>query len=613
VDVRRKFDSIRAPFDALFREFDEDERYVDGEYANSLIPDKWADDGIEPTVMPTAFDAVDNAANHILTSPRISVPVRPVFKNREEEVALADRKRAFLQAWWRNVAIHQGDPLKRATKSLIMGKMVLKKTIDWNLIPPCEPDATPNEKRAWRRKLEKIGRSKFIWKLEYVPRDTVYEDPSSPHDPRWVYEKYDIRVEDALELWGDAKLDNGKTLDETYTTDDADTKIQYMEYWEKPKGESRGRFVVFINEHCVHDSDNPYSWETPLSDDDTKDYDGYVPYAIEDPGWGEITKDYDPSKRYMSLIRPLRSLFRAETRQLTEVEAWLRLNLWSPIIGTNIPTQEDGEAPYTHGPGAFWPIDAESGQALDVLKMGEAPATAFQFMQKVQNTADRSSKFGALGGQRQAGVSTATENDTLMRNAAVKLSGPTDALRRAAVKINMWVLQDIELVIEAPITLYNSLEYGPSEITLKPKDINGFYMTDVQFETSDEASLNRANARLWADLYRTFPGLSERYAMMKAGIENPTDVQDERFIEELSRMEPMMQVAALLALTGLGDQADVVRRNFESTLAQPEQPRNPGDAGMLTQVDEQGIPQEAIVSEARQDFVLGTQAQEMFR
>ena len=612
----RKFDSIRAPYEALFRSFDEDDMFVRGDFAKQIIPDKWADDGLEPTVMPTAVDAVDNATDHILTDPKISVPMRPVNKDREAERQIADNKRAFLQSWWRTVAVEQGDPLRRGKRSLIMGKMVLKKSIDWSLIPPLKPDATPPEKRAWKRKLERIGRSKFIWKLEFVPKNTIYEDPVTPHDPRWTFEKYKIRVEDAVEMYGDASMENGRTLSDIYNEGDANTELEYLEYWTKPRGKDTGKYCVFIEGTKVHESVNPYHWETPISEPDDPDYDGYIPYFIEDPGWGEITSDFDPSRRYVSIIKPLHSLLRAETRQITEVEAWLRLYMWKPVIGTNLPEQEDGEAPFTLGPGAFWNIDAESGQNIDVLQFGEAPATVFQFLGKVQNAADRSTKFGALGGQPQRGVTTATESDQLIRNAATKLNGPLEALRRVVIKISRTVLQDIDKVLEAPVTLYGSTETGPSEVTLKPSDINGFYGVDAQLETSDEAMLNARNARLWADLYRIFPGLSERTAMGKAGIENPTDEQDERFIEDLSRMEPMMQVAALLALTGIGQQAEVVRQAFEQQIAsggQPPAQGGAGDAGFMTNVDEMGNPVEAGRTEARDQFVQQAQPEAFFR
>ena len=157
---------------------------------------------------------------------------------------------------------------------------------------------------------------------------------------------------------------------------------------------------------------------------------------------------------------------------------------------------------------------------------------------------------------------------------------------------------DIEHVLETEVTLYGSFSNTPSETTLKPSDIDSYYYTNVTFETTDETMINARKARLWADLYRIMPGLSERTAMDKMGIDDPTQEQDERSIEDLMRSPAMANVQTLVALAGLGEIGQEVMRIMGAQ--DPSNPQQPmGDEQALTTVDELGNPTEPIVSDAR--------------
>ena len=74
-----------------------------------------------------------------------------------------------------------------------------------------------------------------------------------------------------------------------------------------------------------------------------------------------------------------------------------------------------------------------------------------------------------------------------VRNAASKLQGPINALRSAIMVINRWVFQDIENIIESPVTVYGGMKGAPSSIEIAPKEIGGFYESYVELDTSDQA------------------------------------------------------------------------------------------------------------------------------
>lgn len=528
------FDSVRKEYGPLLEDFKEDERFIRGDYGKDVLPEDWEDQGMkEPIKFPTITDAIDNATDHILTTPNITVPIRPTETGQDHERSLAEDKRWFLDMFWDHVFQNQGDPLGRVKKSIIKGKGVLKLEIDWQNLPVLPDDPTKKQKAKYRRDLIKAAKDRFLWNVTVVPKATVFEDKANPHAPSFLFEEFEITVAEALrrfpELEGDIR-----------DRDPMET-VNYLEYWSLPHGTDPGKYIQWIDHERTHTAVNPYSWETNLSTKEVPDFTGYIPYAIGDPGWGDVDEKNDPFDRYVSLTRYMRSTTEAETRQATVVEMGLRMGVFEPIVTTDMPEAEDGTKQLKFGPGQVW--NKTGDQNIEVLKLGEPISLSqFQWLSKVQDINDRHSKFGALGGTPQRGVDTATEADQNSRNAATKLSGPINAIRRMIQTINAWVLMDVPFVFEAPITMFGGVENAPSEVTLMPRDLKrGPFLTNVQLETSDEAALKLRDARTWLDIAQSAP-LSFKTAMRMAGINNPAEEMRERMLEDLGRSPEVVQL-----------------------------------------------------------------------
>lgn len=577
---RAMFDDVQARYSTLRAEFVKDEGYITGdEYRQQLIPADPEDGSYEPTMPPTAYEAVENACNHILTTPRTRVPVRPTTQGVETQRQIAETRQVFHDMWWHRVFEDQGDPLRRATKSLVKGKAVLKKEIRWDLLP--DPDTMT--KQQFRKAVEKAGKHRFLWTLRVVPKETVYEI-GDPWDPDGVYEAYQVTVLDAKKRWPNhaalqTHIEGMQPLD----------TVDYIEYWSRPNGSDPGKFIQWVDEERVHDAENPYSWESPLSTDDKPDYDGYIPYVIGDPGWGDVDASNKPETRYISLVKPIRSVAVAEARYLTSLDTWLRMYVWPVIKSFNGAALDKDGTPRKVGPAQIWDMRRtgdESDQDMEVMPWGEAPVTLMQGLSRVYQYIDGVTKLGSLGGVPQRGVDTATEADMNVRNAQAKLSGIVSALQRVVVVLNRQVLQDIEKVLEVPVTLYGAVGHVASEVTVKPRDINGYWYTEVELSTSDEAALNLRNARTWADLTGVLP-VSFRTAMEKAGIANPTAEMDERILEDLEKSPQAMQVLLLAMLAGQKELGEVVASAFRRSL--------------------EGNPQAGAPETSRPDFVAGDQ------
>lgn len=574
-----RFLRLKDKWAALRAEFDKDEALIDQHYGADMIPDDWADDGLKPTLPPTASDAIENAADHILTFPRVFVPARPVTENIVQAQDTAERLRQFFSLFWGRV-FEDGDPLGQGKKSLIKGMLVLKMEIRWDVIP--EPPEVVDD--AYRRKIRAVTSREFPWKITVVPKETVVADPNDTWNPRYVYEEYEIDAEVAIE-----RFPNLPQHLKNMAISDPYTKLAYVEMWTLPRGNDPGKYVVWVDGERVHDERNPYSWQ----DADEK-WHGYVPYLIGHPGWGDVDKDAAPEKVFVSAIRRARSVITSEARFLTELESWLRMYVWPTLNTKNMPDSEDAQIRL--GPGGH--IDRTEDQEVGVLTWGDVPAGLLQGLARVNAYVDQSTKFGTLGGIAQRGVDTASEADQNVRNASTKLSGPVNMLRRMVMRMNAWALMDIEHVLEVPVTVTGAVQNTPGDVTVKPSDIRGYYYTMVEMETSDEAALNLRTARVWGDMYRILPGLKEATVMEKVGINNPTEEQDGRAVEDMLRSAPFQQVLLLMGLAGMGEQAQAVQQALQSVLPQvlggKSAPGQPGvnSAGLLTegQGDGTGAP-----------------------
>ena len=557
--LRKRFDALRDEvYKDYINEVEEDTRFYELEFAQDTVPEEWTGKGIKPVVPPTAYNAIENAADHILTTPRIRVPVRPTEENQREEQTVAERKRAALRFFWQLVEVEEGDPLSAGTKSLVKdGKIVLKKLIRWNLIPD-EVDENP------------IGLDGFVWDITSIPGETVFEDPDRPHDPWFVYETFQVRVRTAKARYPDATgpWRNKKDTD----------LVPVVEYWEKPKGKSQGRFVVWIDETAVVDEINPYHWQTNRHTRRKPDFTGYVPYHIRPSGWGETKAELNPEKLYVGLLRRMRSLLTTQASHMTDATTQLKISTFPPTIGTGVTEDQKLEV----GPGKMIRL-TDPQQKLEILRWPELQASLFQMLSLIQDQANQLSKLGSLGGTPLSGVDTATEADQIVRNAAAKLVRPVNALRALVTAVNKQMLQDIDLVLAQPVTLFGSPDVGAATVTLRPEDIDGFYQTTVELGTTDQAALDGANSRLWIDAYRSLPGLSEETAMENMGVQDPQAEMMQREEENIFRSPQHQQLRVLASLIAMGDAGNEILEATRRQMAQnPDEmggePEGTGDA-----------------------------------
>lgn len=512
-----RFSRLQAQVFATYQKnIGEDDKYYRKDFEASILPREWKDDGHKSVIPPTGHLAVEAASEHILSTPKIHRPPMPMDIGDFEAAAAADKVQQALKFWWHNAFI-SGDPLGVGKKKVVKdGRMVLKVEVRWDIV---QPGALV------------YGKNEWPWRVKVCANETVLEDPDNPFDPGYIYETYQIRVDEAKRLFPEAK---GEWRNEKRNPTDT---VRYVEYYARPMKESKGKRIVWIENERVIDGVNPYYYVCGVDERGRDTYDGFVPYAIAPSGWGDVDSKNMPHDRYVGILRFMHDILEAEASQATAALAQLKISTFPPIKQWGVTA--DKEHPFRFGPAAVMRFTGDkTTQDMEVMGLPNLPAGVLDMLNRTHQWANELSRFNTLGGGAQRGVDTATEADLNTRNASSRLTGPVAGLTGAITRVNAMILKTIELILEAPVVLYGASDAGPGAVVLRPEDIDGFYMTFVSLQTTEQAALDRALLKTWADAFNSFR-LDPEYAMRQAGIENPSE-RIQKSLEHQVLIDPRM-------------------------------------------------------------------------
>lgn len=533
-----KLTSLKTEFFSKYHsEVDLNRQYYNLEFSNTVVPEGW-EERLPSVIPPTARRAIDEAADHILYNPKIKVPVRPTTSKHVTEQMIAEAKRKFLNAWWSQIA-QRYNPIGDGRKPLLReGRICIKQTLRWDVIP----DKDKLTARQYKSALDKLGRYEFLWDSELLDNKSVFEDPSNHRDPAYVFLEYEIVKEEAERLYPDATGD-WKKLDDY-------AKVNYTEYWTRPvfNGDGTwdaGDYIQWINNERVSSDENPYP---------------YIPIAIEDSGFGDNYRGATTNQKYVGLTQHTRDMFVAEARQMTSWEAVTEITAFPPIFAHNMDKTRNIGA----GPGEITYLEGSKGEPgseeIEIAKWPEIPSGVLRLIDKTTAYANQQLKTDILGGMPMPGVDTATEANQQIQNASSKLQGPLAALERLAIRLSRWALMDVELVINAPVSVYGTRASDPSVASIGPKDIKGYYDCSCEFQTSDADAVSQVKARFWADMYARVPFFSAMSAMERGEIaDDPMAEMVKRSAEDVLLSPEMRAIRTMTAAQAYGQLAEMMQ------------------------------------------------------
>lgn len=573
-DLVAKHGQSESTFSNFRQEVHTSRRFYDLDFANEIVPPRWRA-RLEAYIPPNAAHSIDEAVDHILFTPRVRVATRPAEGDRQlAEQVIAENKRGFLHSIWaQNPIIHD------ARKTLINeGMIAIKKTINWKYVPSKPgPKASKKVRDAYRRDMAKLGQDHPLWNFEILDNATITFGPVSDHrNPMWVFIKYAITVEDARALYpkeGDPAPGVGtdgpnKPVESWRDRSDLE-EVQFMEYWSADICDINGaitepgRFIQWVEEEVIKDEMNPYP---------------YVPVAIEDAGFGTVRSTAKVEDIFVGMTKKMRQTFINQARQFTAWEAVTELTAFGLYTARN----RDAAKVWNVGPGEIIDLTGDEGQSgsetFEAVKLPEIPMGVIQLVNETNRMANSVLKTETLGGQPLSGVETATEADQQIRNASAKLSSPVAALERLVAKMSSWLLMDIELVFEVPVTIWASVagEETPTMLTVKPSDINGYYNVTAELRTTDDEAVNMVKARFWSEMYRLIPFLSAWTAMERGEIsDNPTREMVQRASEDIYLGPEARMVRTLTAMNSFGEFAEFIQAQIAGQGAGPNGPGGP--------------------------------------
>lgn len=543
--LRDQFEELSGTF---FSEYHtnvlKNRQYYNRDFRKEIVPSE-SDQDIWVFIPTSARRAIDEPADHIMFTPKITVPIRPTLSDFTANEASAENKRRFASLWWHN-AMETSNLLDAGRKVLLNeGRICARKTLRWDLIPDYpEQDAGEtdkafkNRKAKFQRAMNRLGHYEFLWNVELLDNLSVYEDPSDHRNPRYVFVSYDVLLEEAMKMFPKATGE--------WTKGDQYSMVKYLEYWSKPVFKfdgtwDAGKLVQWINDEVVHDGDNHYP---------------YIPIAIEDAGYGMNYKGVKPHEKYVGITQHLHETFIAEARQMTTWENVTEITGFAPILTRNM----DPTRTIKVGPKEVIPLkggkDEPQAESVEAMQWPGLPLEVIQLAQRTNQMIDEATKMNTLGGRALPGVETATEADQQIRNASAKLGGPVAALSRLAAKLTSWVFMDIDLVIEAKVSVFGTGtgRVADSEIAVGPRDINGFYRVSAELTTTDEDAVSLNKARFWMEAYRNIPFLSAFTAMLKGDIsDEPMSEMTQRGAEDVYLSPEMAAVRKLTGAQAFGE------------------------------------------------------------
>lgn len=533
-----KLNTLKVEFFSNYhKEVDSNRTFYNLGFDDNIVPEAWRD-RLPPVIPPTARRAIDEAADHILYIPKVKVPTRPTSSKHVTEQQIAEVKRKFLNAWWSQVS-QRYNPIGDGRKPLLReGRICIKQTLRWEVIP----DKDKMTARQYKAALDKLGRYEFLWNVELLDNKAVFEDPSNHRDPAYVFYEYEIVKEEAVRLFPEASGD--------WTELDDYQKVIYTEYWSRPDFNADGtwtpgEYIQWINKTRVNTEENPYP---------------YIPIAIEDAGFGDNYKGVKLTDKYVGLTQYTKDMFIAEARQMTSWEAVTEITAFPPIFARNM----DNTRSINVGPGEIIPLDGAKGEPgsedIEIAKWPEIPQGVIKLVDKTTAYANSQLKMDVLGGLPLPGVDTATEASQQIQNASSKLQGPLSALERIALRQSRWALMDVELVINAAVTIYGTRATDPAISTITPKDIKGYYDCSVEFRTSDADSVSQVKARFWAEMYRVVPFLSAMTAMERGEIaEDGLGEMVKRSAEDVLLSPEMRAIRVMTAAQAYGQMSQIIQ------------------------------------------------------
>ena len=486
----------------FFADFREAEAFYDGD---------WAPDGIGDfplTVPATASAIIDEAVDHVDTWNLRAVV--PTTGKRVGKELLAGKLKLFLKGIWNYWNTHGSDlaPLRDAVrKGFLCGKMVGKVMIDWDRWPEqtVKKGMTNAQKDVAMEDIREIRDMEFPVTVQSLSPLFFIDDPAIGRN-RWGMEFYTRTADDIVAnypRWKRPVLPEG--ADESTRPPDVD----FIEYWEEDvvKGKP-GCWRAFLAE---------YEWAM-----EPEWLEGHpLPYIVKYAGLGRESYDSRSEKKARGLLRPVRSLLRAEGRRLTQLDAIIAFYAAPPLV----VGAEQGEFEFKWEPG-FLNFIGDIKNKPESIVTPTPHAALIATISTIQQGIERAVGQPIVRGSKPAGTRTSGELEILSAQASLRFLTVSQAAADFAKQVNE---KTFKLLRHRLLTKGESIQVPTAEDTqdnpprLTRAEIpDPFYHRVELGDTSPEANSRRALAAMEK---RNQGFIDDETALEEAGYENTAEIR----------------------------------------------------------------------------------------
>jgi hypothetical protein len=450
--------STMSHYGQLQKELKEDERYYDLNFTDSLnLPRKFTQ---EATVLPTAREVVDTAVDHVAPGfRRVTVAKRA---DTEAATIQAAKIKAFCEALLNYFErLGKTNPYRESNKHLgIYGVSIYKLQYD-------QRKWTPEPKREQYRSDEAFKEAHEEWKfsraecmpfsLQVLNPMHVLFDPFND-EPQWVIEygkKHVCQLREDYPNWPNER--NMKDYDQA----------EYIEWWNNTE-----RAVIIDGQAGMKARDGSgimkHKWRVH-------------PYIIGSSGWGYIDSENKPEKRYVGMLRFIRSLLEAESRNYSIADIVIKAGAWPVRVAKGDRANEMPAINLEYGQVHSMPPGVE----LETLTPELPSQTIFDFMSLTNGIISGATAPRVVRGLHQPGLSSGFDRQLALGEARLRYGSLVDAQKKMMTEIVKKALIIGEAMVEGPISLTSSATQSEfMSINLKT-DVRKHYAVNVEINTAE--------------------------------------------------------------------------------------------------------------------------------
>jgi hypothetical protein len=491
----------------LFREFEDEERYYELEIADKLnLPVEFRDSGL---IVPTGRDMVDTYVDHI------DIANAKVWTNPHSATNIDQKSAELLRKFGLGIIYitnveNEISPWRVLAKHFALhGLGVMKTTWEADRWPdkPIQGDDESEQHYADRiKEWEGETHQSIPIMIEAVHPRCIMADPTKGGG-QYVIEKHKALTIDVAKMWPHWR--NSKDRG-------ASDEVEYIEYWDD-------------------------TWRSIIVDGDpvlkikggvVRHKYGFIPYVLTNSGLGNYSWQGKIAMRYVGMIRYMKDLLVAESRNFSMSDIILRKSAWP--WGVIKSDADIAGLDQRYGTWSVVPKDTEIQPMLP-----EVPPNALrEFLFTIADYIGAHAGPRSVRGLSETGVRSGTDRERIINEASARYRYSTQAFKYSTSKILINCARLFKNVIPGSVRVWARTPFTDFDEIIKKDELREPFTFTVEFAPISELDEYRRHddlERMIASGIGNIPWARQQTSNMDV------DLMEKLDFKERLRNDPMVQ------------------------------------------------------------------------